>query len=144
MEGSIEKRNGEVSLKDKLAKLKANVQEYGDYIPDNIENSLNESIDLAEKAMFVEGVLRELTEFLDVDLDVMEELDHVLEVLHVLKDAAIWLKDSTAGEYITRAAAEVVALIAEFEAAADKLKTDPKSSTLLPVPTTMPLFAAAT
>lgn len=123
MEGSIEKRTGESSLKDKLSKLKSSINEYGGFLSDDTVNYLNESISMAEKVVYVEGMLRELIDFLDVDLDVMDELDHVLEVLNVLKNTAIWLKDSTAGEYVVRAAAEVVALVSEFEAAADKLKS---------------------
>jgi hypothetical protein len=122
MEGSIEKRNQSNGIKDKLNFLKDNVEKHGDFIPDSIEGPLKESIDMAEKAIYAESVLKEITEFLDVDIDVMDNLDHLLEVLNTLKDFATWLEGSSAGEYITRAAAEVVALIAQFEAMADKLK----------------------
>lgn len=122
MEGSIEKRNGRDGLKDKLQFLKENVERHGGLIPDEIETPLKESIDLAEKALYAEGILKDVAEFLDVDIDVMDSLDQILEVLQAVKGLAEWLEGSSAGEYITRAAAEVVALIAEFESMADKLK----------------------
>lgn len=122
MGDAIEKKGGNDGLKDKLDYLKKSIKEYGGVIPDEIENPLNESIDMAEKALYAEGILRDVVEFLEFDFDLMGNLDEIKEVLMNLKGMALWLKDSDAGAFIVDMAAEVVEEIVQFEAMADKLR----------------------
>lgn len=125
MDGSIEKRNSSNDsngMKDKLKFLKNSIKEYGGVIPDSVQGPLNEGIDIAEKALFAQGILKDVAEFLDMDLDIMGNLDEIKEVLEMLKKSALWLKNSEAGIFIVDLAAEVVEEIVQFEEMADKLK----------------------
>lgn len=125
MDGSIEKKNNSNDgLKDKLKYLKNAVEKNGYFIPDSVEAPLKEGMEMAEYALKAQDILKEITKFLniDVDFDIMSNLDEIKEVLMMLKTSAIWLKDSAAGEFIVNIAAEVVEEIAQFEEMADALK----------------------
>lgn len=113
------------SVEDKLANLKVMVEKadrYKDYLPEGSTERAKEAIEMAEKVLQAKKVLEEVVEFLDIDFDIKENVKHVREVLQVLKKSAEWLRHSTAGEFVTRGAAEVVELIVEFDAMAERLE----------------------
>lgn len=130
MGDNLEKRNSSNetnekqsdSTREKLGKLKKLVEDNSSFIPDNIEKPVLEKLSQTEQILAWKDTLEALIKLFDDDFEIGKNLDRIKVVLGEIKDVAVWLKDSQAGDLITSGASVLIKRADEILELTEELK----------------------
>lgn len=130
MGDNLEKRNSSNetnekqsdSTKEKLDKLKKLVKSNSAYIPDKLEDPIFEKLSQVEQILAWKDTLEALIKLFDDDFEIGKNLDRIRVVLGEIKDIAVWLKDSQAGDLITSGASVLIKRADEILELTEELK----------------------
>lgn len=127
MGDNLEKRNSSNetqsdSTREKLDKLKTLVKANSAYIPDKLEDPIFEKLSQVEQILAWKDTLEALIKLFDDDFEIGKNLDRIKVVLGEIKDVAVWLKDSQAGDLITSGASVLIKRADEILELTEELK----------------------